>query len=439
MISNASKIIFAMGTVFAASSAMASGYGVKLQSGWTAGMANAGSGVTDDALAIYANPAAMIQNNTHQIAGSLTGVFGNTKFSGTASTTGSIVPGVGFVPGAFSETGKTRNGAKKVAIPSFGAVANAHDRLKVGFMVHAPFGLKFNYGPDSVVRAHVTRAEMTSVNVVPSFALKVTDWLSFGAGLQMQYIKVEFARKLVLSSVVPALDPIHSLVSGTDWTMGWTAGLFGQITKDWKLGLSYKSKMASDIYGYGQLGTLANPQMDTFAANAKVQFPHIITLSTSYDLTNRWTAFMDVIFTKWDVVKDIAITNFRQDGTTQDIIPLRWKNSWFGSIGVNYKLDDHWSFRAGYAYDSAPSRISTRVVSIPDTNKHWLAIGATYNVASNMSLTLSYGHEFFEKGKINLLQGPATAANAITFNKGDLVGKVRNRLDLVSAQFNYRF
>lgn len=416
MISNASKIIFAMGTVFAASSAMASGYGVKLQSGWTAGMANAGSGVTDDALAIYANPAAMIQNNTHQIAGSLTGVFGNTKFKGA---------------NGLGETGTTRNAAKKVAIPSFGIVANTHDRLKVGVMVHAPFGLKFNYGHYSLTRGHSTRAEMTSVNVVPSFALKIVDWLSFGAGLQMQYTKVELARKAFLAAPLPMLDNLYSLVSGTDWTMGWTAGLFGQITKAWKLGFSYKSKMISDINGYGKVHTLtgvdATPR---FQGNAKVYYPQIFTLSTSYDLTNCWTAYMDVIYTKWDIVKDITISTYPNAGPSSDVIPLRWKNSWFASVGANYKWNENWSFRGGYAFDKSPTRTSTHVVSIPDSNKHWVAVGATYNMASNLSLTFSYGHEFFKKGKVNLTDQGV---------KGDLIGKIKNRLDLVSAQFNYRF
>lgn len=448
MILKASKVIFALGAIFAASSsAMASGYGVKLQSGWTAGMANAGSGVTDDALAIYANPAAMIQNNTHQMAGSMTGVFGNTKFkgkasTGEASTIGSIIPGVGGVPGVFSETGKTRNASKKVAIPSFGIVANTHDCLKLGLMVHAPFGLKFNYGHHSLTRGHSTRAEMTSVNVLPSFALKIVDWLSFGAGLQMQYSKVVLARKAFLAAPNAPLNfnDWYSHISGTDWTMGWTAGLFGQITKDWKLGLSYKSKMVSDIDGYGKLHTLAGVEpIPRFQGSAKLYYPQIFTLSTSYDLTNRWTAYMDVIYTKWDIVKDITISTYPMTGPTSDVIPLRWKNSWFASVGANYKWDDNWSFRGGYAFDKSPTRTSTHVVSIPDSNKHWVAVGATYNMASNLSLTLSYGHEFFKDGKVNLSQGSVPPGSVSTFNKGDLVGKIKNRLDFVSAQFNYRF
>jgi len=79
------------------------------------------------------------------------------------------------------------------------------------------------------------------------------------------------------------------------------------------------------------------------------------------------------------------------------------------------------------------------VVSIPDTNKHWIALGTTYNMSQNLAMTLSYGHEFFQKGKINLPQGPATDANASTYNKGSLVGKIKNRVDLVSVQFNYKF
>ena len=438
MISKTSKVLVAMAAVFAGSSAMASGYGVKLQSGYTAGMANAGSGVSDDALAIYANPAAMIQATTHQVAGHFTGVFGSTKFKGSNSTPGILTAG-GFVANAINETGSTRNGAKKVAVPSFGVIANTHDRLKVGMMVHAPFGLKFNYGQNSVARAHSTRAEMTTINVVPSFALKIIDSLAFGAGLQMQYTKVELARKIALSNLLGS----YTTIGGNDWSMGWTAGLYGTISKAWKVGLSYKSKMTANLDGLG----IVNPTnagvfggRSEFKANAKVRFPHTFTLSTSYDINCALTVLADVIYTRWDTVKDISIRSYTSaTAFTTDAIPLNWKNAWFFSVGANYKLNDTWSVRAGYGYDSAPSRDATRVVSIPDSNKHWLALGTTCNVGKNLALTLSYGHEFFQKGKINLAQGPATAANASTFNKGNLNGRVKNSVDLVSVQFNYKF
>jgi long-chain fatty acid transport protein len=438
MVSKTSKVIVTLGTLLAGSSAMAGGYAVKLQSGLSAGMATAGSGVSDDALAIYANPAAMIQSTTHQVAGHFTGVFGLTKFKGTASTTGVVA--LPPAAGNLSQTGTTRNAAKKVAVPSFGVVANAHDRVKVGLMVHAPFGLKFNYGNESIVRGHVTRAEMTTVNIVPSIAIKIIDSLTFGAGLQMQYTKVDLARKVVLGNSVAALSPLYSLVSGKDWSTGWTAGFFSQLSKAWKVGLSYKSQMTANLDGQGQIGTLTGVLAPggEFKAKAKVRFPHTFTLSTSYDLTSNWTTYMDVIYTKWDVVKDISITSFRTPAN-QDVIPLKWKNTWFFSLGASYKLNENWTLRTGYGYDRSPSHDATRVVSIPDTNKHWIAIGTTYNMGKNLAMTLSYGHEFFEKGKISLPQGPATAANAGTFNKGNLVGKVKNRVDLVSVQFNYKF
>lgn len=414
MISKTSKILVALAAVFAGNSAMASGYGVKLQSGYSAGMANAGSGVSDDALAIYANPAAMIQATTHQVAGHFTGVFGNTKFRGSNS---------------LPETGSTRNAAKKVAVPSFGVIANAHDRLKVGVMVHAPFGLKFNYGNTSVTRAHSTRAEMTTINVVPSFALKIIDSLAFGAGLQMQYSKVELARKAAISNA----STTFSNIGGNDWSLGWTAGLYATLSKAWKVGLSYKSKMTANLDGNGELVSNGN-QLVGFKSEAKVRFPHIFTLSSSYDINCAWTVLADVIYTRWSTVKDISIRNHLPagfGGVTTDVTPLNWKNSWFFAAGVNYRLNDALSFRFGYAYDMAPSRDATRVVSIPDSNKHWLATGATYNVSKAMSLTISYGHEFFQKGKINLVTNQGT--------KGTLVGKVRNGVDLVSLQFNYKF
>ena len=50
-------------------------------------------------------------------------------------------------------------------------------------------------------------------------------------------------------------------------------------------------------------------------------------------------------------------------------------DSWRGSLGVTYKLNDQYTLRAGYAYDDGVVTVENRSLSIPDTDRHWITGG----------------------------------------------------------------
>jgi long-chain fatty acid transport protein len=67
------------------------------------------------------------------------------------------------------------------------------------------------------------------------------------------------------------------------------------------------------------------------------------------------------------------------------------------SLGAEYKYDPRLTLRTGVAYERSPVDDSNRLVILPDTNRIWASIGASYKWSDKLSFDMGYSHLFFEK------------------------------------------
>ncbi len=447
----------AVGLAFTLSTgtAFSSGYGVNLFSGYAAGMANAGHGVQDDPMLTFVNPASAILSKCHHAAMQVTGVIPYTKFKGTATRAYGLGGPAGVLPlpgspGAFADiTGKSKNAAKFAAIPTSGFVWRLHEDLRLSLAMNSPFGLKFDYGNNSPTQFHTIRGSMLSVNISPSVAYRIHEMITLGIGFQAQYTKVKLKRHASIPVFGADVGTVRLKVD--NWNHGWTAGALLNLTKQWNLGLSYRSNIDANLHGKlyitTPLVTLLNPQTQqpvtiipasgiNGSASAKAFIPHTFTISSSYSITPKWTLYGSAVWTAWGKTKNLtirsSIISAASTGTLgKEIIEQKWKNVWFYSAGVDYKINEAFAVRTGLGYDNSPTKNSTRIPAIPDSDKVWFGLGGTYT-RGKWAATLTYGHEFFKKGKINL-------DNNVTLTKSTLNGRIKAHIDLVSLQINYRF
>ena len=73
---------------------------------------------------------------------------------------------------------------------------------------------------------------------------------------------------------------------------------------------------------------------------------------------------------------------------------------------------------------------------VPDSDRVWLTVGASYQYSQKLSFDVSYAHLFFRTAPINItsVANPAFAAVGVPF-----VGTARTTMDIVSVGLNYRF
>lgn len=408
----------------AISSAHASGFAVKVNSTELQGRANAGSGVSSDPLAMYNNPAILSQigakGGRFEAALSGTGLFPSVKYTDSVLTPG------------------TRNAALNKFTGGAAFAAKINQWVSAGLAVTTPYGLAFDYKRDSIVKNYVVEADLKTVAISPSLAIKFNPMITLGVGIDAQWTDVKFS-----SFPAAALANTFGTAKGNDWHYRGTFGVLIEPTKDIRFGASIKTRTKAKLSGDYKV---ENPvvvaplgiNLVDGKASAELILPTTITLSGSYDVTSNWTLYADYVRTNWSSISALTLKTPAGDST----IVGGWEDSNCFSIGTDYKLTDRFTIRGGLGFDYTPTRadnqngVPSRVPGIPDSNKTWVALGGSYEVNA-WKFSLSYGHEFFKTADIR----QAAQTNPINgaLIKPALNGQVKEHVDLVSFQINYRF
>src|SRR4029450_13165978 len=87
-------------------------------------------------------------------------------------------------------------------------------------------------------------------------------------------------------------------------------------------------------------------------------------------------------------IKDILIVN-KLDGVVETTLNFRYRDGHFYSLGAEYQWSPRFAVRAGVAYEESPITNRTRSVNIPDNDRVWASIGASYKVTEKLSVDAS--------------------------------------------------
>ena len=190
------------------SAAVAGGFQLTEQSALGLGRAYAGMGVDGtDVSGLYYNPATM------------------TLHTGTQAQFGFV--GVGLNLDYNSKKGDSihdENGRKHAeAVPNLFISHQINDVTWIGFGFTVPFGLSTEYGEDWEQSGEGTEAKIAVYDFNPSFAWKLSDKVSLGAGISYQYVKADlgfnWTHHPLLGKGTPGMA--YTKVSGDAW--GWTS------------------------------------------------------------------------------------------------------------------------------------------------------------------------------------------------------------------------
>ena len=439
LIGRAARFLSAAGLLALPLPALAGGFYLQEQSPKETGRALAGAGAAaDDPSAIFFNPAAMtelpgIQASAGAIALMASAHQANRGSSRTLPVLSPFQP-VTSVPVTGNSGGNPFD--KVIPVPSFYLTGQVTDRLWLGLGVNAPFGLKLDYEPGFFGRYESLYTDLKTYNIQSSAAYKLSDHLSVGGGVDVQYVKV------TLTNALPQLSPLIptdglARVTGKDWTVGWNAGLF-YTDGATNLGLSYRSGIRHQLQGTqtvsGLIGFPVNPngQRD---ASAPLDLPDIVTVGFMHRLTPRLRALVSGRWYNWSKFKGIAITTAA--GTTTK--ELDYRDSYSASLGGEYDVSPALTLRAGTMFDRTPTNAQHLTTRVPDGDRAWLTGGATWNLSPALAFNLSYAHVFVEKANIIRTEGYyATALTPPVVNVTTL-SRTSGNADQLAASVTARF
>jgi long-chain fatty acid transport protein len=413
-----SRKLLALALAALAPSAWASGFALQNQNGSGNGNAFAGAAAAaEDAGTIFFNPAGMtLLGEGHSLAVAGTVLDRSIEFTnkGTAA-----VPSFGVGTNGGDAGGTS-------VIPAAYWTMSLSPALRVGIGISPTFGNTTEYSTDFVGRFSGYYAELKQININPAVAYKLNDIVSLGFGLNYATNEIEFRQMVPVAAATQRTATIEG--DGHGW--GWNVGAMFQLSPATRLGIAYRSKIEIDLEG---TQTVVGVPSNSFAIKSTLETPDTFSVALSQKLGEQLELLADLTWTGWSSVSKLPLIR-SSTGVEYNSLSYNFEDTWRIGVGANYKLNDAWKLRVGTAYDKSPVKNDAdRTMTLPDSDRTWLAFGARYSLSKETSLDLGYSHIFFKK---------VSTARTVTmtgFGTQTVRGEFETSADLLSLQLNHRF
>ena len=354
-----------------------------------AGVAIAGPGITTESHAAVIFPDAEIDPSDNQALTSGVSPFGATF--GPLSAVGNDIDKIAFVPASY--------GAWRI-----------NDKLTIGYGFNAPFGLATE-ADDKVWSGQYDfrEADLKTYNFNPVVGYQLTSTLSVGAGLQVQYTDLNLKQAIIpppaTFGVIPSTAHPSANVKIDDWSVGFTAGLLWRPMQGTSIGVGYRSRLNNTLEGSLDVDGLPIPRQNV---EADFDLPEIVTVSLRQDLSSNLRLLGTFEWTNWSILGDVVLMNRDTGAPVQTVdpgtltgVPLtveaNWDDGYFLSGGLEYDYSENLTLRTGAAYEWSPVEEPTqRLLAIPDSDRIWLSVGATYKWSEATSFDFAYTHIFID-------------------------------------------
>ena len=374
--------------VCAASAAHAAGFMLTEQSAGALGRAYAGVGVDGtDLSGVYYNPATMTLHPGTQIQAGFVAVGLDLAFEGTGPNSD------------VSENGQYNT----QAIPHGYISHQISDSMWVGLAMTVPFGMGTEYDDDWRFANRGISAEVLTFDFNPNVAWKVSDKLSLGAGMSIQYASADL--KMQENARVASID---GEVDADSWAWGFNVGLMWSPLENLRFGLSYRSRINHNADGdftfdnfkdltNGQIGnmgedaqriwgTLSYLNGQTLDATATLSTPAWAMATAAWDVNELLSLYATFRWTDWSSFDTLDIDY--TVGTKP--VTNKWEDTYLFSVGADLRFTNWWTFRAGIGYESSPvDDPSYRTSIIPDADRWWFALGSSFQATDNMQIDVS--------------------------------------------------
>lgn len=433
--------------VSGAERAVAAGYAVDFQSVSGAGTAYAGgAAAATDASTIHYNPAGMTLLDGDQMVVGLHYIAPVIDFdnSGAVLSNGALITG-----------GDGGDGGKNAAIPNFYYMWDRGNGFRLGLGMNAPYGLVTKYDPDWVGRYSEVTTSLKTINVNPSAAMRLTDKLSVGAGLNLQYVRAKLSQALDFGTVcadalgaaacaggfglAPQANDGMGLVSGWDVAYGFNAGLLYEPTSTTRFGAHYRSRINYDIdldarfdvpvAARAFLTAVGIPNAFTNGgARTKLTIPETASASVYHELNPLWAVMADVTWTRWSQFAELRV-NSDEPTTPVNLLPTNWNDVFRVSAGATYEWSGNITLRGGLAFDESPIDDAFRGPGIPDSDRYIVAVGLGYRLSDSITADFAYQHLFLKNGPTRRI----SATNSVLNGDFDI------DIDVFSAGVTWKF
>lgn len=297
-----------------------------------------------------------------------------------------------------------------------GMAFNVYDNLKVGVGFFTPYGSGINWTDNWAGAVLNQSCTLKVFTLQPTVAWRPVKGLSVGAGLMVAWGNVNLNKGLVTASSMDMLMAAQGLeyrfgetcpasvnLQGTSQVaLGANVGVMYDITRQWTVGASFRTKMGMKVkagqatlsYANQIAQGLLQSQLDVIdKANfsAEMPCPWVLNFGVSYKPVERLIVSADGQLTGWNAYKKLDI-DFLDDNLTpyDQHIDKNYRNSWTVHLGAQYGVTERFDVRAGVMIDTTPVNKDNYNPETPGATKIEPSVGVSFRPIKNLSIDASF-------------------------------------------------
>lgn len=331
----ASVVVLATGRIEATNGYFATGYGTQ-----SLGTAGAGVAIPTDTLAPSVNPATLVFVPNQVDLG--VGLFNpNRSYNVSGGPSG--------YPGTFGlAPGKIDSGSRLFGIPAFGASWKAGANGALGIALYGNGGMNTNYDARTFGVAP-TGVDLSQMFIAPTYARKLGDRHAIGVTGVVAYQRFAANGLQAFAGFSSDSDCLTNNAHANAYGGGVRVGYVGSFSPYLSVGASYQSRIWM---------TRFEPYKGLFAQSGAFDVPSTWVAGIAIKPTPNLDLLADVQQVRYSEVKSVAngmLPNLLQAPLGGDNgAGFGWRDMTTLKLGLQQRMRDGWTWRAGYSYGRQP-------------------------------------------------------------------------------------
>jgi len=198
------------------------------------------------------------------------------------------------------------------------------------------------------------------------------------------------------------------------------------------------------------LGDYLLPETTT---KAVFNVPARLSISYFSALNDKTDLMLDYTFIKSSILDELAVGfGIEEDSNGKRVIladakiPLKWRDSYKASLGVNHHINDATTLKAGFQYDKTPIPSKEfRHPALPESDRYMTSLGFNHRINKNLSIDGAYSLLVFEDSKSEYrnkcrFNNPEDSSGSCTGIGGTFRGEFSDTYaNIISLQINSRY
>lgn len=408
------KQILTTSAMFVACLTFGAGFQTLEQGASNFGTANAGAVVNAnaDATAAFWNPSAGFNSGLK---------VGETKLDASFSL---VISAFDFYADKGNRPlGRSGDAGCESVVPNMYVLHRLSEDLMFSFSVTPTYALETDYENGWVLTDKALNSEITTIDINPSIAYKVTDWLTISGGVSAQWCHGHLTNAMTYG---PSGYIGSSKISGDSWSVGGNIGFTVNYAEDGRIGFHWRSEVNHTLKG--NWTREIPPTAGISPVELGLDLPQTFSIGWYQRLRGDWkriALMADYMYTLWSSFDSLSIK-----GTPVNV-DEDWRNTSRVSFGMHiYPFDnDNTVLRLGTAWDQTPVKNAEhRYARIPCTDRIWFSGGIGHKIG-NVNIDFAYTYIFFYKDP--RMEGDASSTTVAGYFEGSA--------HVVSLQVGYKF